>query len=687
MPPLAEVHIPGARVLFDGFNQREAIIHDPQFEDHLLLRDSVNTEYLVFASPIFTGVEEEELDKTQGELTVYVKNPEGFGGNMPLLEMTGRFDEGGDLIGLAGDSFTAHYYHDGIDYQLSYQIDPEERSIAYLDKVVRVTGEENPLVEPEEEILMNDEINTLGLFEKWIPNRIFWTETFMTYLSGKKFAPGKVPHDFTASDYSSETDLTGDDIREKLLLPVSYTREDLQWYTITENRFKLPLSRVVEFIDKTARGERLKRQEIFGFINGFVAGEIADYQVAAWLMAVKLKGLTFEETVDLTMAMAVSGEVLNLDEFGNVADKHSTGGVGDKTSLVVGPMVAACDVIFGKMSGRGLGFTGGTLDKLEAIPPAPGREIFNVNLTRDEFLQQIREIGIVISGQSHDLAPADGKIYALRDVTATIDSIPLIAASIMSKKIASGANTLVLDVKVGKGAFMKTLPEARELAKTMVEIGKLLGIKVEAEITGMDQPLGYAVGNTLEVEEAIRVLKNEISDFEYSSSDFYNHCVETAARIVAMAKKIDMESARKMVVEKIADGTALRKFREMIIAQGGNPDVIENPSLMRRAIWHSKVYAQGSESGFISDVDALVIGELVKDLGGGRARKGEAIDHGVGVKVRAKVGQMVKPNEMLFEIHARTEAELRQAEERLRKSVKYSQTPVIPPSLLYEVIK
>lgn len=455
------------------------------------------------------------------------------------------------------------------------------------------------------------------------------------------------------------------------------TRADLSAYGAVsiEKRPLLPTGvKPSDIIAKTRDGIALSRDEIFGWINGITAGVIPDYQASAWLMAVRKGKLSLDETVDLTLAMAASGEVLDLDGFGIVADKHSSGGVGDKTTLVVAPMVAACGIRVGKMSGRGLGHTGGTLDKLEAIPG------FRVDLSKDEFVAQIEKEGIVVTGQTSELAPADGKLYGLRDVTATIDSIPLIAASIMSKKIASGANHLVLDVKVGDGAFMKTLDEARELARTMVDIGKSIGMKVEAEISDMNQPLGEAVGNALEVLEAINTLKGE------GPADFYDHCIDTAARIILLVGRAnDLESARSLVKQTISDGTALEKFQIMVKAQGGNERVVDIPlKVMKIANAHPVTY--NGPDKFIHKVDPMIVGLTAMHLGGGREKKGDLIDYSVGIVMKAKVGQSLHNGEVIGYIFTDDLGKVDKAKTDIEKAVVVGDDRIEALPLIYETV-
>lgn len=414
-----------------------------------------------------------------------------------------------------------------------------------------------------------------------------------------------------------------------------------------------------DVIRNTREGKPLLQREIFNWVNGVANNEIPEYQISAWLMAVCMRqpSLTMEETTNLTLAMAASGDILDLDEFGIVADKHSSGGVGDKTTLVVAPIVAAVGITVGKMSGRGLGHTGGTLDKLESIPG------FRVDLTEDEFLKQTKEVGIVVTGQTGELAPADGKLYALRDVTETVDSIPLIAASIMSKKIASGANHLVLDVKVGQGAFMKTIEDARELAKTMVEIGKMVGMTVVAEITNMNQPLGEAVGNSLEVLEAIKTLMGR------GPEDFYQHCIETAARMILISKKAEnMNEAVIMAQRTIIEGDALEKFREMVKAQGGDESVVNDPRLVLKIAKQHPVYYEGCD-GFVNNVDPMVVGVAAMNLGGGRKKKEDKIDYSVGIVVKVKVGNSLQKGDWIGDVYSDDPEKAEEAKLELQRAV------------------
>lgn len=430
--------------------------------------------------------------------------------------------------------------------------------------------------------------------------------------------------------------------------------------------------RAVDIIIKKRDKLELSGDEIRYFVDGYTRGEITDYQAAAWTMAVLLNGMNDRETADLTMAMAESGEILDLgDVTPIVVDKHSTGGVGDKTTLSVLPIVAACGLPCGKMSGRGLGFSGGTLDKLESIPG------YRVNLSTTEFKDQLRRIGIVLTGQSADLAPADGKFYALRDVTGTVQSIPLIAASIMSKKIAGGANCVVLDVKVGHGAFMKNLDEARQLARAMRGIGELAGRKTLTVLSNMDQPLGFAVGNALELAEAVDVLRGG------GPQDFREHVLRSCEEMLTIAgAATDDVSARRAALNAIADGSALETFLKLVAAQGGDPGVIEHLERLPRANLIESVTAP--LSGHISEINAQVIGEAAVALGGGRARKSDPIDHAVGFIIPHKVGDKVDKGDVLFEVHANDQAKLTQARKDALSAFNFSPRPVAPLPLFFE---
>jgi pyrimidine-nucleoside phosphorylase len=392
-------------------------------------------------------------------------------------------------------------------------------------------------------------------------------------------------------------------------------------------------------------------------------------------MAVLLNGMTSRESTDLTLAMVASGEQLDLTDVVPLAvDKHSTGGVGDKTTLVVEPIVAAKGVPVGKMSGRGLGFSGGTLDKMESIPG------FRVELTTEQFMRQLGEIGLVLSGQTVDLAPADGKLYALRDVTGTVPSVPLIASSVMSKKIAAGAQAVVLDVKVGLGAFMKTLEQAEELAELMVEIGDRAERRVVALIADMNQPLGNAVGNALEVREAIDTLNGE------GPPDFREHCLEVAGHMLRLAGKAeDLKAAKELASSALVDGSALAKFRALVVAQDGDGKFVDEPERFPKAI-HIKIVA-ASASGYLASIHAAEIGRTAVGLGAGRAVKGDTINHEVGLVIHHKVGDEIVEGDALFTVHANREVDLSQAEERALEAHVIGPEPVEPLPLFYKTIE
>ena len=423
-------------------------------------------------------------------------------------------------------------------------------------------------------------------------------------------------------------------------------------------------------IKKRDRGE-LTPEELDFFVQGFVSGDIPDYQVSAWAMAVLLNGMTARETTHLTMAMVHSGQILDLTGVVNIAvDKHSSGGVGDKTSIAVLPMVAACGLPVGKMSGRGLGFSGGTLDKMESIPG------YRVDLNTDEFKRQLKEVGIVLSGQSMDLAPADGRLYSLRDVTGTVPSIPLIASSIMCKKIAGGAQAIVLDIKVGKGAFMETLDMARELAGLMTQIGDLAGRKTVCLLSDMNQPLGNAVGNALEVKEAIDALRGG------GPADFREHSLHVSAHMLVVGKRArDLDEGRHMAEHALADGSAFEKLRVLVGAQGGDVSYVDHPEKLPQARLVETVRAP--RGGWLSQVDAGAIGEASVDLGAGRATKSDPVDHAVGFVVLHKVGDRVEQGEALFAVHANDEAKAVAAREAVLAAHAFSAEPVRPLPLFY----
>lgn len=426
-------------------------------------------------------------------------------------------------------------------------------------------------------------------------------------------------------------------------------------------------------IKKRDRGE-LTTEEIQYFISAYTRDEVPDYQAAAWAMAVLLNGMSHKEITDLTLAMAHSGDMLDLsDTVDIVLDKHSTGGVGDKTSLVVLPLVVASGAPVGKMSGRGLGFSGGTLDKMESIPG------FRTNLTTKEFLAQLRDIGVVLTGQTGDLAPADGKLYALRDVTGTVPSLPLIASSIMSKKIAAGAQRIVLDVKTGLGAFMHSVAEARELAQMMVEIARLAGRRATALITDMNQPLGNAVGNALEVKEAILTLQG------HGPADFTEHCLLVASHMLYLAGKgSTLDQARELAENVYRSGVALEKFKQLVQAQGGDVSYVEDPDKLPRAAFVATIAAP--RSGYLSQVHARVIGETAVVLGAGRSKKGQPIQYEVGIEVHHKVGDYLQAGEPLFTVHADSQSTLEQVRPVLLDAHQWSDKPVTPLPIFYDAV-
>jgi len=435
--------------------------------------------------------------------------------------------------------------------------------------------------------------------------------------------------------------------------------------------------RAVDLIARKRDGQSLTAEQINWFIATYTRGELPDYQAAALLMAIYLKGMSREETVQLTLAMAHSGDVLDLsDLIPYSVDKHSSGGVGDKTTLIVLPLVAACGVPVAKMSGRGLGFSGGTLDKLESIHG------YNVNLSNEDFRRLVREQGIVLSGQSNDLAPADGKLYALRDVTATVPSLPLIASSIMSKKIAAGSNGIVLDVKVGRGAFMTNLDDARALAQIMVDIGSDAGRDMIAVLSDMNQPLGVAVGNALEVKEAIACLQGA------GPEDLREHCLEVAGYMLRLAGRgqqwTDASAVRTLLQQKLADGSAFTKFRQLVGGQGGDTTMLDQPSLLPQAEFVESLTA--ASSAYIAELAADEIGIASSELGAGREKKGDPVDLAVGLEVHIKVGDFVQSGDILITIHANSQVKLAACRARLEKAIRLSPTPVDRLPLFYETI-
>jgi len=430
--------------------------------------------------------------------------------------------------------------------------------------------------------------------------------------------------------------------------------------------------RVADLIERKRNGEELSSDEISELILGYARGEIPDYQLAAWCMAVYFRGLSGQETHALTDAMISSGETIELGKAlgRRVVDKHSTGGVGDKTSLAVGPIVAACGVPLGKMSGRGLGHTGGTLDKLESIPG------FRVELTIDEFVAQVKEVGLAIIGQTGNLVPADKLLYGLRDVTATVDIVPLIASSIMSKKLAGGADAIVLDVKVGDGAFMKTLDDARILAEQMVDLGRRAERTVVCLLTDMEQPLGRTVGNALEIREAVETITG------HGPSDFVELVLDACSRLLSLSDLgIDLDEGRRRAESAIADGSALQAYERWIRAQGGDPDLAALPQapVVREV--------SAPRDGVVARLRALDVGIAALELGGGRRTKDDAIDHAVGVVCHVKRGERVRQGHLLADVHARDDDSAARGVEAVLAAYELGDTAPHAHGILLDVIE
>lgn len=430
---------------------------------------------------------------------------------------------------------------------------------------------------------------------------------------------------------------------------------------------------MVDLIAKKRDGKELTTEEINFIINGFTDGTLPDYQMSAWSMAVYFQGMTERERADLTMAMVESGDQIELSSIEGIkVDKHSTGGVGDTTTLVLGPLVASVGVPVAKMSGRGLGHTGGTIDKLESIPG------FHVEIENREFIQLVNKNKIAVIGQSGNLTPADKKLYALRDVTATVNSIGLIASSIMSKKIAAGADAIVLDVKTGAGAFMKSIEDSEELAHAMVSIGNNVGRHTIAVISDMSQPLGFAIGNALEVKEAIDTLKGE------GPEDLTELSLTLGSHMVYLAKKAkSLKEAREMLTRAIENGSALEKFKTFISAQGGDPSVINDPEKLPQARYTFEL--ESKESGYVSEIVADEVGTAAMLLGAGRETKESEIDLAVGVKLRKKVGDYVNQGESLVTIYSNTE-NVTVVKERLYENIMITKEVVEKPQLIYKEI-
>lgn len=432
--------------------------------------------------------------------------------------------------------------------------------------------------------------------------------------------------------------------------------------------------RMYDIIHKKRNGGELSGDEIRFFVESYTNGSVPDYQAAAFCMAVYFQGMTEKETSELTLAMAESGDQIDLSGIdGFTVDKHSTGGVGDKTSLIVAPIVASCGGKVAKMSGRGLGHTGGTVDKLEAIPN------FRTELTPDEFIKQVNNIGLCIVGQTGELAPADKKLYALRDVTATVESIPLIASSIMSKKLAAGSKGIVLDVKTGSGAFMKTVEESENLAKEMVSIGKSAGRSVTAVITNMDIPLGNSVGNSLEVIEAIKTLKGE------GESDLTDVCLTLAAQMLCMVTGEDEKACYAMAKDAIDDGSALNKLCEMISAQGGNAGVVDDFLLFKQP--KHTVEISSEREGYIEHTDAEKIGIASVILGAGREKKGDPIDSSAGIVLKKKTGDRVEKGDTLAIFYTDDENKIEEAKREFFEAFTFGNKKPPAQKLIYRIIK
>lgn len=430
--------------------------------------------------------------------------------------------------------------------------------------------------------------------------------------------------------------------------------------------------KMIDVLMKKRNGETLSGEEIQFVVDGYTDGTISDYQMSAFLMTVFFNEMNVTERAALTDAMMRSGDVLDMSDIPGVkVDKHSTGGVGDKTSLPLAAMVASLDIKVPMISGRGLGHTGGTLDKLEAIPD------FNVNLTEEQFKEQIRSVGTAIISATGDIAPADKKIYALRDVTATVDSISLISSSIMSKKLATGNDALVLDVKTGSGAFMKTLDDSKALAKSLVDIGKAAGLQMKAVISDMNQPLGREIGNALEIQETIETLKGN------GPADLVELCLALGAPMVMMAGKATSETeARDMLEATLTDGTALETFKQMIIAQDGNPEVINDYSLMPQAEFHIPFTAQ--VAGVLAEMDADSLGMASMYLGGGRASKDDVLDYGVGITMHKKLGDEVAIGDTILTLHANRE-DVSHELAYLADHIRVSDKADVPPLIHFEM--
>ena len=432
---------------------------------------------------------------------------------------------------------------------------------------------------------------------------------------------------------------------------------------------------ILDIIEKKRDKKEITKEEIEFFVDGYTKGEITDYQAAALVMAIFIQGMTDEETANLTIAMAHSGKILDLSKLNNIiVDKHSTGGVGDKVSLILLPLVASCGVTVAKMSGRGLGFTGGTVDKLESIPG------YKTNIDINKFVENVEKIGISMISQTLNLAPADKKIYALRDSISCVESIPLIASSIMSKKIASGAQKIVLDVTVGSGAFMKNLSDAEKLAKEMISIGKLAERETVCVLTSMDEPLGYSVGNSLEVKEAIEALNGNIQE------DVKKVVLELGSYMLLLAEITkDLEKAKEMLNENLQNGKAYKKFLELVKMQGGDANYLSDLENFEDSQYIEPIYSE--KTGYIYSIDAKEIGKLACSLGAGRVRKEDKIDSSVGIVLLKKVGDYVTKDEEIAYLHINSPEQLDSAKENIKNIIKIRKEKVEKPKTIIEIIK
>ena len=431
---------------------------------------------------------------------------------------------------------------------------------------------------------------------------------------------------------------------------------------------------MTDLIQKKKNGEALTRKELSYLVRGITDGSIPDYQISALCMAILFQGMEDPEIAALTDEMAHSGDMIDLSEFGTLSvDKHSTGGVGDKTTLILAPIVAACGAKVAKMSGRGLGHTGGTVDKLESIPG------YRTELPEEEFRRIAREVGVCVIGQSGELAPADKRLYALRDVTATVDSIPLIVSSIMSKKLAAGAHSIVLDVTVGSGAFMKTVPDAVTLAEKMVTIGRACGRNMSALITDMSEPLGFAVGNALEVKEALAVLRGE------EIADLKEVCLALAGEMLSLSLEMSPEEGRRLAEETLESGAAYKKMKEWIASQGGDERYVKEPERFPEAAYSREVTVK--ESGYLAAMDTEAIGRAACQLGAGRKTKADKIDMAAGIIIRAKLGDYLEKGDVAAVLYTEHEETLYEAMRLYRQALTFSPTPVEKPVLVHRIIR